>query len=81
MHLSQFYSALEEVYGSTYGRSLLVDLYLPQIGSNCADALEKGIPPHTVWCALINETDYDPELMWAHRMDSRQVRRVLTARG
>lgn len=45
MKHSEFWRAVETVYGSAYGRSLAQDLVLPGLRSTCVEALDAGIPP------------------------------------
>lgn len=72
MLYSEFREVLEEALGSTWGRSVLVDLYLPRVGMTGAEALERGIEPREVWAGLVDELDLDPDLLWLHRADPRK---------
>ena len=75
MRHSEFWRAVETVYGSAYGTSLTRDLVLPGLGQTCAQALEAGVPPQEVWNRLCDETDASEEDRWVYRADPRQVRR------
>ena len=52
MTLSEFWDAVDEVFGATLGRSLTADLYLPALRATCVEALEQGISPDEVWGSL-----------------------------
>lgn len=67
MKLSEFWDALEAVYGPALGRSLVVDLHLPEVGATAREALDAGVDPDTVWVALVEETGKGEEARWAHR--------------
>lgn len=73
MKHSEFWQALETVFGSAYGRSLARDLVLPSLGQTCQDALEAGVSPRQVWDALCDETDASAADRWVYRED-RQAR-------
>ena len=75
MKLSEFWNALETVYGPALGRSLVVDLYLPPIGATASEALGAGQDPDAVWAALVAETGRGEEARWVHRRDLRKDRR------
>ena len=49
MTLSEFWDAVDEVFGTTLGRSLTADLYLPALRATCVEALEQGMSPDEVW--------------------------------
>ena len=72
MKTSEFWNALEAVYGPSLGRSLVVDLHLPVLGSTASQALESGVDPERVWAALVEETGAGEEARWAHRRDPRK---------
>lgn len=74
MKHSEFWSAVETVYGSAYGGSLTRDLVLPGIGLTCAQALEAGMSPRHVWDLLCDETDASEADRWVYREDSRHRR-------
>ena len=67
MTLSEFWDALEHVYGSVLGRSLVSDLYIPDLQATPEQALKAGKKPDEVWDALILETDQSEEARWVHR--------------
>lgn len=57
MRRSEFDRAVEAEFGAR-GRSLVVDLTLPQVGGRTAtEALAAGVPPREVWLALCVEAD------------------------
>lgn len=74
MKHSEFWQALETVYGSAYGRSLAQDLVLPRIGQTSVDALAAGVAPRDVWHALCDETEVSEADRWVFRQDPRQAR-------
>ncbi|AMD88283.1 DUF3046 domain-containing protein [Actinomyces radicidentis] len=74
MKHSEFWSAVDTVFGSGYGRSLTQDLVLPGIGMTSVDALEAGVAPRDVWGALCDETDRSDADRWVFRDDTRRRR-------
>lgn len=76
MTLSEFWAAVDAVYGSTLGRSLTADLYIPALGSTSVEALERGRAPMEVWAALVEDTGRGEEARWVHRRDTRARRRT-----
>lgn len=72
MKSSEFWNALEAVFGPSLGRSLVVDLYLPPLRATAADALGAGVDPEVVWAALVEETGAGEEARWVHRRDPRR---------
>lgn len=72
MKTSEFWNALEAVYGPSLGRSLVVDLYLPTLRSTSSRALESGVDPELVWAALVEETGAGEEARWVHRRDPKR---------
>ncbi len=73
MKRSEFFEALDLVYGESLGRSLVVDLLLPKLGMTAAQALERGDQPSAVWAALIEETGKSEKDRWAHRMERKKT--------
>ena len=69
---SEFWRAVETVYGSAHGRSLAQDLVLPGLGATCVEALARGEAPRRVWDALCDETDVTEADRWAYRADPRR---------
>lgn len=69
MNHSEFWAALEEVFGSAYGRSLAQDLVLPGLGTTCVEALDSGVAPRDVWHALCDETEIGEADRWVFRTD------------
>jgi hypothetical protein len=58
MRLSEFRHAVTEEFGSAYGRVLLHDLVLTDLGSRTAEvALAEGVRVTEVWLALCRATD------------------------
>lgn len=74
MKTSEFWFAVETVFGSVLGRSLTADLYLPQLGATADEALVAGVAPDDVWVALVEESGAPQEARWVHRMDLKQRR-------
>ena len=64
MKLSEFQRAVADEFGTQYGRSLLVDLVLGELGGRTAQqALDDGLPTREVWLALCRETGV-PQSHW-----------------
>ena len=62
MRLSEFNRAVDEEFGHAYGRMLVRDLVLPELGSVTAEqALTAGRPAKDVWLALCEATDVPPQ--------------------
>lgn len=76
MKFSEFFEAVDAVYGSALGRSYVADLYIPSIEGTCAQALERGIAPQKVWHALVEETGVDERAKWFHRLDAKGRRNL-----
>lgn len=74
MKHSEFWRAVDTVFGSAYGRSLAQDLVLSGIGRTSVQALEAGVPPRDVWHALCDDTDRSEADRWVFRDDARQRR-------
>ncbi|WP_175953887.1 DUF3046 domain-containing protein [Schaalia sp. Marseille-Q2122] len=75
MKRSEFWQAVDAVYGPSLGRSLVVDLYLPACSGTAQEALDRGLEPDAVWAALIEETGQSEEARWVHRIDPKRRRR------
>ncbi|RRD29692.1 DUF3046 domain-containing protein [Actinomyces bowdenii] len=69
MKHSEFWQAVDEVFGPAHGRSLVQDLVLGALGSTGAQALEAGIAPRRVWSALCQETELSEAERWVIRRD------------
>lgn len=68
MRHSEFWQCVDEVYGSAYGRSLALDLALPNLGNVTAtQALQAGIKPQEVWRELVLESGIDPREVWHYQ--------------
>jgi hypothetical protein len=64
MRLSEFWIAVRDEFGMSYGRSLTSDLVLGELGDLTADqAIEKGLPTRDIWLALCRASDV-PENRW-----------------
>lgn len=64
MRLSEFWVAVDEEFGSAYGRMLAHDLVLGEIGDLTArQAIAKGIATRQIWLALCRASDV-PETRW-----------------
>ncbi|PHP52314.1 DUF3046 domain-containing protein [Actinomyces ruminis] len=74
MKHSEFWRAVDTVFGSAYGRSLAQDLVLSDIGRTSVQALDAGVPPRDVWHALCDDTDRSEADRWVFRDDARQRR-------
>jgi len=65
---SEFRQALEETFGSAYGRTLAAELVLVPLRNRTADqALADGVPPQEVWDAVCREMELDELVRWRHR--------------
>lgn len=71
MKTSEFWEAVDSVFGPALGRSYASDLYLPRISGTCAQALDAGAPPQEVWEALVEETGIGESYTWFHRLDAK----------
>jgi hypothetical protein len=64
MRRSEFMTAVADEFGEAYGRVLVDDLVLSEVGSRTArDALSAGVPPREVWLALCRAKDV-PSNRW-----------------
>lgn len=72
MRHSEFWSAVEAVFGSAYGRSLAQDLVLPELDMTCLQALDDGAAPERVWALLCDETERSDAERWIYRSDPRR---------
>lgn len=64
---SEFWDALEQVFGPALGHSLVKDLYLPVLRATAADSLADGTNPDVVWRELVLESGVDQAALWVHR--------------
>ncbi len=64
---SEFWDAVEVVFGSAYGRSLAQDLVLPELNVTCVQALDGGVMPERVWALLCDETERSDSERWIFR--------------
>lgn len=67
MKASEFWDALERVYGPALGRSLVRDLYMTSLRGTAREALDAGADPGDVWNALIAATDKGERERWIYR--------------
>ena len=74
MRHSEFWHAVDEVFGPAYGRSLARDLVLPGLGATCVEALDAGTAPRAVWHALCDETQVGDTQRWVYRRDADERR-------
>ena len=72
MKNSEFWEAVDTVFGPALGRSYASDLYLAPLRATAADALEAGESPDVVWAALVDETGVGERARWIHRIDPRE---------
>jgi hypothetical protein len=64
VRLSEFWRAVSDEFGESYGRVLVDDLVLRELGDrSAADALARGIPARDVWLSLCKAADV-PESRW-----------------
>jgi len=62
VRLSQFWSLMDDEFGTAYAASLARDHSLGSLGSRTAiEAIEAGVPPREVWLALCDDMDVPPE--------------------
>ncbi|BDZ47589.1 DUF3046 domain-containing protein [Naasia aerilata] len=67
MRLSEFRIAVTEEFGEAYGRALVRDLVIDELGGRTPEqALEAGIKPGEVWVALCRASDV-PQERWHGR--------------
>jgi hypothetical protein len=64
MRLSEFWIAMGEEFGDSYGQMLAHDLVLGELGDLTArQAIAKGVETRTIWLALCRAMDV-PENRW-----------------
>ncbi len=73
MRQSEFWEALELAFGAAQGRFLAQDLFLTSLDGTAVEALDRGVPPGTVWKRLIEESGADSSVEWIHRRARRRV--------
>ena len=74
MKTSEFWDAVDSVFGPTLGRSYVADLYLPAISGTCLEALEAGLAPQRGGGALGDENGGGESCKWFHRLDAKAKR-------
>lgn len=72
MKQSEFWNALEQVFGTALGHSLAQDLYLPEFSSTAQEALAAGFDPDRVWGSLVEESGAGEEARWVHRRPTKR---------
>ena len=72
MKHSEFWGAVETVFGSAYGRSLAQDLVLPGLNVTCVQALDDAVAPERVWGLLCDETERSDAERWIFRSAPRR---------
>jgi hypothetical protein len=61
VRLSEFWQAVNDEFGGAYGRMIVHDLVLTELGDSSAqDALTRGVPARDVWLALCRASDVPP---------------------
>lgn len=63
---------MDEVFGSTYGRSLYVDLVLDGFGVTAKQAIDNGEKLVEVWQDLVISSGLDEKYLWNHRIDKKK---------
>lgn len=72
MNHSEFWTVLDDVFGSAYGQALAKNLALPELGHRTADELlEAGEPPLAVWGALCREMNVEDKV-FHHRVNPKE---------
>jgi len=67
MRLSEFWAAVTDEFGQSYGRTLTHDLVLGDLGDLTSEqAIAKGVTTRQIWRALCRATDV-PENRWHGR--------------
>lgn len=64
---SEFWNALDQIYGPALGRSLFQDLYLVPLKMSGREAMDAGVDVEVIWDALVDETGKGEEARWVHR--------------
>jgi hypothetical protein len=62
VRLTEFWSRMEERFGSAYARSVAADYRLPQLGATVDEALARGDETKDVWRAVVAEFKIPPPL-------------------
>ena len=58
MRLSEFWLAMADEFGESYGRTLAHDVVLDAVGSRTAEqAIKAGVPTREIWLALCDIQD------------------------
>lgn len=62
MRLSEFWRAVDDEFGEIYGRALVRDLVLGELGDLTAErAIAAGVPTRDIWLALCAAMDVPSE--------------------
>jgi hypothetical protein len=65
VRMSEFWQLVDGEFGAGYGRTLVRDHVLGELGQRtAAQALEAGERPRTVWLALCRELRVPPQHWW-----------------
>ena len=76
MRHSEFWTLVEDEFGSAHGRALVHDHVLRAMGYRTAEqALAGRSDPRDVWLALCEELDVPPERRWGIDPKQRRSRR------
>jgi hypothetical protein len=72
VRLSEFWRAVTDEFGEVYGRALVRDLVLSELGDLSAErAIAAGVPVRDIWLALCSAMDVPEQ----HRYGTGQVRK------
>ncbi|MDR0504189.1 MAG: DUF3046 domain-containing protein [Bifidobacteriaceae bacterium] len=70
MRISQFWQAMDTVFGVGYSRSLASDLVIASLGQRTAgQALADGLAPRLVWQAVCDAMEVSDEQRWPFRAE------------
>lgn len=66
MEYSEFWQLVEEVFGSSFGKSMAQDQQLPALkNKTVVQALDDGVEPRIVWHALCEHMQIPDSQMWS----------------
>jgi hypothetical protein len=73
---SEFWDAMDEVFGRTYAKSLASDLVISQLGGRTVEqALADGATPREAWDALSEAMELTEDQRWRYRDEKPRKRR------
>ncbi len=73
MRVSQFWSLMDDEFGTAYAASLARDHTLGSLGGRTADeALAAGVPPREIWFALCDDMDVPAERRYGRDVRERK---------